>query len=156
VVLLSPFIDCLSRFAFSRLQYHVLLGKPSLQDVEAIVRRQMQRMPCAEAEGEVVDVSLMCSHLMAFEPSCADAEALCHKALTAAIREEILRSMDSGDQDAMGKSAPCRVVHQRHFDAALRELTGWGPEVAKFEQREEILPLSTSPFEFQLTGAFHF
>jgi SpoVK/Ycf46/Vps4 family AAA+-type ATPase len=133
----------------------VFLGKPSLEDVDAIVRRQMQRMPCAEGE-DIIDVPLLCSRLMYSEPSCADAEALCQKALTAAIREEILRSQEYSEHDSMDDAAR-RVVHQRHFDAALQELTGWNTvHVEEGAVETEGKPLLNKPFEMELSGTFHF
>eukprot|EP01034_Spumella_vulgaris_P023780 gene23780-30048_t len=133
-----------------RLQHHVLLGKPSLEDVRAIVARQMLRMPCAnEGDGEAIDLSSLCSRLMFVSPSCADAEALCHKALAAAIREQILASQAVTG----GALSARRVVCQRHFETALQELVGWRESLPS---ESDVKLESTPPFVFENRGEFHF
>lgn len=76
-------------------------------------------MPCEKG----ISLLSVATWLMAASPSCADAEALCHRALSCAIREEISCTEVTGGAVA-AERAGRREVKQRHFDAALSELTG--------------------------------
>lgn len=130
------------RFLFRRLQHHILLDKPSLGDVECIIRRAVERIPCA---GDV-DVARLGAVLVTCRPSCADAEALCQRALSLAIREEIA-ILEAGDT-AEGRPDGGRQVRMEHFLSALSELTGFSEaHIAALEKQR------ATPFEW--SGNFH-
>ena len=94
----------------SRLQYHILLDKPTSEDVQSIIKSQLQSIPYDE---NTVNIPHIATMLMGMNPSCADAEALCQKALFNAIREEIVTN-----------NMNIKKVQLSHFNAALSELTG--------------------------------
>lgn len=120
-----------------RLQHHILLDQPTSADVQAIVRMNLERLTCRVEEG--LDAAVMATVLMTKRPSCADAEALCHRALTLAIRDEIsaVEAEEETGVAAAGRADRRREVSKRHFVAALGELTGMsGAQVeALWDQR---------------------
>lgn len=125
-----------------RLQYHILLDKPTCEDVQNIIRNQIRTMPVNES----VNVLHTATLLMTMHPSCADAEALCQKALFGAIREHIHQSNDSAEASSSIAVAD-RKVTQSHFNQALSELTGMSLDViAGMKPREAV---------FQWSGAFN-
>lgn len=109
--------------SFRRLQHHILLGQPTRDDVEAIVRLNMRKLSCSVEPG--LDAAVMTTILMMKRPSCADAEALCQRALALAIREEIeTAEKDSNLETDSRDSGRLRMVSRRHFALSLSELTG--------------------------------
>ena len=134
LIVVGLFLLVLSVF-LRRLQHHILLAKPTRSDVQRIVEQQMRRMPC-DADVSALSAATV---LMAMQPSCADAEALGHRALSGAIREEI-----SASENGVPFLAGRRKVGQRHFVAALSELTGMSAD--------HIARLGTVQTEFSWTG----
>jgi SpoVK/Ycf46/Vps4 family AAA+-type ATPase len=98
------------------------LDQPTSADVQAIVRLNMDRLSCAKEDD--LDAAVMAAVLMTKRPSCADAEALCQRALALAIREEISSMEAEEGEGARGSNMRRRLVAKRHFVAALSELTG--------------------------------
>lgn len=129
-----------------RLQYHILLDKPTCEDVQCIIRNQIRSMPVDES----VNVLHTATLLMTMHPSCADAEALCQKALFGAIREHIHSSCSGGSgggDDGDGLGVENKKVKQSHFNQALSELTGMTLEnIAGIRPREAV---------FQWSGGFN-
>jgi SpoVK/Ycf46/Vps4 family AAA+-type ATPase len=101
-----------------RLHYHILLEKPTYDDVVDILELEIKRNN-SSAYNDTVDIPLIATSIMRTSPSSSTVVSLCKQAIAYALREAITsqRELETVPGELNSKSIK---VSQTHFSQVLR------------------------------------